>query len=512
MNCEAAGVFDESNMSGLSLAPEITNREVRRKAVDRLRELKVALPTFTELADPDRIPKRQQGLLSEIDPDAPSAANLWRVHWFNDEARTGRVQVPAFLVLPEALTGVKARIVVALGDRFPMIGAHKVLAAYGCLVPRLVTGRFDPTSDKAIWPSTGNYCRGGVAISRTLGCRGVAVLPAGMSRERFEWLERWVSDRSDIVRTPGTESNVKEIYDKCAELSTQPENVILNQFSEFSNYLVHYHCTGRALERIYTDLCRSEPGLRLAAFVCATGSAGTIGAGDYLKSRHQTRIAAVEAIECPTMLINGYGEHNIQGIGDKHIPLIHNVMNTDLVVGVSDQSSDALNLLFNDGVGRSYLERRQKVDPALVQALAGIGLSGIANIVASIKLARRLELGASDAIVTIATDSAALYGSERTAYLARRYPGGFDEVNAGEIFGHHLEAIADDHLDELTHVDRRRVFNLGYYTWVEQQGVSVADFDRRKDAAFWSGLQASIPAWDQLISDFNEETGALEPG
>ena len=496
-------------MSLLSLIPEIADEKIREGAVKRLRELRVTLPTLTELANPELIPERQHVTLSGIDPDEPLAANLWRVHWFNDEARTGRVDVPGYLVLPEALTGVKARIVVALGDRFPMIGAHKVLAAYGCLVPRLVSGRFDPSSDKAIWPSTGNYCRGGVAISRTLGCRGVAVLPAGMSQERFDWLERWVSDPSDIIRTPGTESNVKEIYDKCAEIARDPSNVIVNQFSEFSNYLVHYHCTGRALECIFDDLRRSEPDLRLAAFVAATGSAGTIGAGDYLKALHGTKIAAVEAIECPTMLNNGYGEHNIQGIGDKHIPLIHNVMNTDIVAGVSDKSSDALNVLFNDSVGRAYLTRRRKIDPALVKALENIGLSGIANILAAVKIAKRLELGASDAIMTIATDSAALYNSERASYLARRYPAGFDEVSAGEIFGQHVQGVADDHVIELTHVDRKRVFNLGYYTWVEQQGVSVEDFDRRKDASFWTALQASIPAWDKLIADFNEDTGAM---
>lgn len=496
-------------MSELSLAPEIHDGKIRERAVERLRQLRVALPTLTELADPDLIPDRQRGMLAGVDPDEPLAANLWRVHWFNDETRTGRVDVPGYLVLPEALTGVKAKIVVALGGRFPMIGAHKVLAAYACLVPRLVTGRFDPTRAKAIWPSTGNYCRGGVAISRTLGCRGVAVLPAGMSKERFDWLEHWVSDPSDIIRTPGTESNVKEIYDKCAELSRAPGNVVLNQFSEFSNYLIHYHCTGRALDRVFGDLHRNAPGLRLSVFVAATGSAGTIAAGDYLKSLHGTKIAAVEAIECPTMLYNGYGEHNIQGIGDKHIPLIHNVMNTDLVAGVSDRSSDALNLLFNDSVGRAYLTKRQKIEPALVKALVNIGLSGNANIVAAIKIAKHLELGASDVIVTIATDSAMLYDSERKSYLERYYPGGFDEVNAGEIFGHHLRAVADDHLIELTHVDRRRIFNLGYYTWVEQQGVSVADFDRRKDPSFWTGLQASIPVWDKLIKDFNEDTGAV---
>ena len=493
----------------ISLAPEIADGKIHQRAVERLRELKVALPTLSQLADPDLIPDRQRAALAGVEPDAPLAANLWRVHWFNDAARTGRADVPGYLVLPESLTGVKAKIVVALGGRFPMIGAHKVLAAYGCLVPRLVTGRFDPTRDKAIWPSTGNYCRGGVAISRTLGCRGVAVLPAGMSQERFDWLEHWVGDNSDIIRTPGTESNVKEIYDKCAELSRDPENVIVNQFSEFGNYLVHYYCTGRALDRVFADLRSREPGLRLSAFVAATGSAGTIAAGDYLKSRHGTKIAAVEAVECPTMLYNGYGEHNIQGIGDKHIPLIQNVMNTDLVVGVSDRGSDALNLLFNDSIGRAYLTQRQKIAPALVNEFVNIGLSGNANIIAAIKIAKRLELGPSDVIVTIATDSATLYDSERKSYLGRTYPGGFDEVHAGEIFGHHLQAVADDHVIELTHVDRRRIFNLGYYTWVEQQGVPAADFDRRVDAAFWTRLQASIPAWDQLIADFNEDTGSL---
>jgi cysteine synthase len=496
-------------MSPLVLAPAIVDASLRCNAVQRMRELNVALPTLSQLAHPDLIPARQLAALAGVDPDEPRAANLWRVHWFNDEARTGRVDVPGHLVLPEALTGVKAKIVVALGGRFPMIGAHKVLAAYGCLVPRLVSGRFDPTRHKAIWPSTGNYCRGGVAISRILGCRGVAVLPAGMSRERFDWLERWVTDDSDIVRTPGTESNVKEIYDRCAELSRDPQNLILNQFSEFNNYLVHYLCTGRALDRVFGDMRRNEPGLRLSAFVAATGSAGTIAAGDYLKSVHGTRIAAVEAIECPTLLCNGYGEHNIQGIGDKHIPLIHNVMNTDLVVGVSDRSSDALNLLFNDGVGRDYLAKRQKIDPALIDQLANIGISGNANIIAAIKIAKHLELGAADVIITVATDRATLYDSERKSYRARHYSGGFDQTHAGELFGRHLQAVADDHLIELTHVDRRRIFNLGYYTWVEQQGVSTADFDSRKDAAFWSDIQASVPAWDRLIEEFNAETGAM---
>jgi cysteine synthase len=389
-----------------------------------------------------------------------------------------------------------------------MIGAHKVLAAYACLVPRLVTGQFDPLHDRAVWPSTGNYCRGGVAISRILGCRGVAVLPAGMSRERFDWLQEWVSDPADIIRTPGTESNVKEIYDKCAELERDPDNIILNQFSEFANYLIHYHCTGAAFDRVFARLNSTHGGYRLAAFVSATGSAGTIAAGDYLKARHGNKIAAVEAIECPTMLCNGYGEHNIQGIGDKHIPLIHNVMNTDLVVGVSDLASDSLNLLFGGNVGRSYLAGRRGIDPDVVKTFDDIGISGLANIVAAIKVARHLDYGADDVVMTVATDSAQLYASERQSFLARRYGDGFDEVNAGEIFARHLEGVVDDHVLELTHFDRKRIFNLGYYTWVEQQGVAIDDFDRRRDQRFWRELVDSIPAWDRLIDEFNAEVGA----
>jgi cysteine synthase len=413
--------------------------------------------------------------------------------------------MPGHIVLPPELTGVKAPIVVLLGCRFPMIGAHKVLAAYACLVPRLVTGQFDPSVDRAVWPSTGNYCRGGVAISRILGCRGVAVLPAGMSRERFDWLQTWVAYPGDIIRTPGTESNVKEIYDECAELARDKQNVILNQFSEFANYLIHYHCTAAAFDCTFQHLKRARKEYRLAAFVAATGSAGTLAAGDRLKELHGTKIAAVEAAECPTMLCNGYGEHNIQGIGDKHIPLIHNVMNSDLVVAVSDAASDSLNLLFRNEIGQRYLTARRKLDPALIRQFDEVGISGLANVVGAIKLAKHLDLGPDDVIMTVATDSAALYASESERFLARRYPTGFDEVSAGEIFSRHLEGLADDGVLELRHIDRKRIFNLGYYTWVEQQGISVEDFDRRRNRSFWQDLVASIPGWDRLIQQFNAE-------
>jgi cysteine synthase len=483
---------------------------VLERTVERLRDARVALPTFAQLADPGLIPAPIRAELAAIGPDDAHPLNLFRVHWHNAENRTDLVDVPDHLVLPRELTGVDARIVVALGDRFPLIGAHKVLAAFGCLVPRLVTGSFDPTRQRAVWPSTGNYCRGGVAISRLLGCRGVAVLPEGMSRERFEWLKRWVADPDDVVRTPGTESNVKEIYDKCHELAADPVNVVLNQFAEFGNHTVHYLATGGALARVFESMREREPGLRLRAFVAATGSAGTIGAGDYLKERLGSLTVACEALECPTMLRNGFGAHNIQGIGDKHVPLIHNVLNTDVALAVSDRATDRLGLLFGTDAGLRHLAGRRGVPERVLRGLPSLGLSSICNVLGAIKTAKHYALGPGDVIVTVATDGAAMYASERELALARYFPDGFDEVAAAEVFGEHLLGATTDNLLELRREDRERIFNLGYFTWVEQQGVSVADFEARRDPDFWTEIRKDVAGWDALIDELNARTGVLE--
>jgi cysteine synthase len=494
----------------LGLESEILDSRVLERAVERLRDTRIALPTFAQLADPRRIPPRVREELSRINPDDAHPLNLFRVHWYNSESRTDAVGVPEHLVLPPELTGVEARIVLALGDRFPMIRAHKVLAAYGCLAPRLVTGRFDPTHQRAVWPSTGNYCRGGVAISRLLGCRGVAVLPEGMSRERFAWLEEWVTDPDDIVRTPGTESNVKAIYDRCRELSADPENVIFNQFSEFGNHIVHYLATGSALARIFESMRAQAPELRLRAFVSATGSAGTIGAGDYLKERFGSLIVACEALECPTMLRNGFGEHNIQGIGDKHIPLIFNAMNADVALAVSERATDRLGVVFGTPTGRAYLAGRRGVPGDVVAGLDSLGLSSICNVLGAIKTVKYYGLGPEDVIVTVATDGAAMYRSERDLALTRYFPYGFDEVAAAEVFGEHLLGATTDNLRELGREDRERIFNLGYFTWVEQQGVSGEQFEARRDPSFWTETREVAGDWDRLIDEFNARTGVLE--
>ena len=488
------------------LADRVVDAASLANSVARFRERGIALPTFAQLADPSRV---DPAVLGDSDKNGPDARNLWRVHWYNDLAGK-RVSVPDHVVLPKSLTGIESPIIVAFGDRFPMITAHKVLAAYACLAPRVVTGQFDPTRHRAIWPSTGNYARGGIAISRIMASRGVAILPAGMSQERFDWLDQWCENpREDVIRTVGTESNVKEIYDACNALAKDPVNFILNQFCEFGNHLGHYEVTGRAFGHIFEKVrAASGRDLRLAAFINATGSAGTIAAGDRLKDDYGTKIVAVEALECPTMLENGFGEHNIQGIGDKHIPLIHNVMNTDVVVGVSDRATDQLYAMFNSDDGLGHLADRRHVPREVLATLQHFGLSSICNVLAAISTAKALDLGPDDAIITVATDGAAMYPSEYAKITARDFGNGFTNLDAAQVWGEHLANVNTAATMELNERDRNRIFNLGYYTWVEQQGTPFELFEARRHQSFWRGLRRLLPVWDDMITEFNERVGA----
>ena len=393
------------------------------------------------------------------------------------------------------------------GDRFPMITAHKVLAAYACLAPRIVTGQFDPTRQRAIWPSTGNYARGGIAISRIMASRGVAILPEGMSQERFDWLDRWCENpATDVIRTPGTESNVKEIYDACNELALDPTNVVLNQFCEFGNHLGHYEVTGRALEHVF-DTVAGDSGLRLAAFVSATGSAGTIAAGDRLKDTFGTRIVAVEALECPTMLENGFGEHNIQGIGDKHIPLIHNVMNTDVVVGDlatgPPTSSTCSSTPTPDG--RCWPARASATTSSRPSPTSGSRRRATCS-----PRSRRPSCSTSGRTTPSSpwppTAGRCTRASGRCC-VAERFGGDFTDLDAAEVFGRHLADVDTDGMIDCTARDRTRIFNLGYYTWVEQQGTPFELFEQRRQQSFWRGLRRYLGVWDEMITEFNARVG-----
>ena len=469
-----------------------------------LKKRNIILPKFSDLSNPINISEDIKSDLKSIDKDSPHPLNLFRVHWHNNRSYDNFLEVPEYIILPKELTGVNAKIIVNIGRLFPLITAHKVLPAYACLIPRIITGNFDYQNHRAVWPSTGNYCRGGFAISKILGCRSVALLPEGMSQERFIWLEKWVTNLKDIIKTPGTESNVKEIYDACNFLAKDPTNIIINQFSEYNNYSIHRAVTGPSFEKSFNEV-KGSSNLKARIYVAASGSSGTLAAGDYLKESLGTSIAVVEASECPTLLYNGYGEHNIQGIGDKHVPLIHNVMNTDFVVGISDKATNNLNLLFNTDTGQNYLINKKGISKKLISRLPEFGLSSIANILASIKLAKYMKLGSDDAIITVATDGADLYLTELEK-TKKDFVGSYDLMTCAEFFGQYIKAISTEDMIELNQRDKERIFNLGYYTWVEQQGIELKDFEIRRDQNFWNNHLKNFLKIDSAIDQFNKAT------
>jgi cysteine synthase A len=328
----------------IQLIDKIINEKALKNAVNRFKEKGIILPTFKQQQNPEHIPGPIKDKLKNIGLWDINPLNLFRITWKNEPKEMGGLFSDVnYIELPKNLTGVHARIILLIGKWFPT-GAHKVGAAYGCLTPQIITGGFDPTINKAVWPSTGNYCRGGAFDSRLMGTESVAILPEEMSRERFTWLRDVIG--SEVIATPGCESNVKEIYDKCWEIRrTRPDCVIFNQFDEFGNASWHYNTTGRAIEEVFSLVKDNKN--KLAAYVSATGSAGTIAAGDYLRTIVPgIKVVASEAKQCPTLLMNGFGGHRIEGIGDKHVPWIHNVRNTDVVTAIDDEDCMRILRLF----------------------------------------------------------------------------------------------------------------------------------------------------------------------
>jgi cysteine synthase len=431
--------------------------------------------------------------------------NLFRISWHNEPRLSGGAFGGVnYLELPSSLTGVPARIVALVGKWFPT-GAHKVGAAFGCLVPRLITGQFDPTTQKAVWPSTGNYCRGGAYDSALMACESIAILPEGMSQERFEWLAKIAGE---TIKTPGSESNVKEIFDKCKELRSSGQDLmIFNQFDEFGNYLWHYEVTGHAMEEVVKKVM--GPRGRYRGMASATGSAGTIASGDYMKQLFpDSKIAASEALQCPTLLENGFGSHRIEGIGDKHVPWIHNAKNTDLVVAIDDGAVVNLARLFNEENGRQYLVE-QGVPDVVVSQLDLLGFSGISNVLTAIKVAKYYEMDENDIMLTVLTDSMELYRSRLHEMHVEH--GEYSPGDAAADFARHLHGQSTDNMLELRYPDRRRVHNLKYFTWVEQQGKTyeeIQDMWARVD--YWTEVQGQVQAIDHLITEFNAEVGLLK--
>mgnify|MGYP000828924417 FL=1 len=481
------------------------NKEKLAHNVQVARENNIILPTFAQMRDPQKVPEKVKKALKNVGLWDVNPLNLFRITWHNEPTMEGgQYGGVNFIELPSVLTGVKARIIVLCGKWFPT-GCHKVGASYGCLAPRLVTGQFDATYNKAVWPSTGNYCRGGAFNSKLLSCSSVAILPAEMSKERFDWLSKIAGE---VIATPGCESNVKEIFDKTWELRrTREDVVIFNQFEEMGNALWHYQVTGSAIQEAYETIKTDKT--RFAGACFTSGSAGTMSAGDYLKEQYPySKLAVGEALQCPTLLNNGFGGHRIEGIGDKHVPWVHNVKNTDMVIAIDDEDSQNLLRLFNTEQGHKYLKEEVGVPQATIDQLSLLGISGIANVLCCIKFAKYYELTENDVVATVGTDSAIMYESRITELDEQQ--GAYTQLKAARDYCEHMHGIRTDSMLELSYEARKRIHNLKYYTWVEQQGRTVDELNAQwYDENYWKGIHAQADDLDALINAFNQETGVL---
>ncbi|NQV16061.1 pyridoxal-phosphate dependent enzyme [bacterium] len=485
----------------------MNSKQILKNTIQRCKEQNIILPTYKQMANPELIPEGikdelKQGIgLWDLNP-----RNLFRLTWQNEPVPSGGGFGDVnYLELPSEMTGTKARIIVLIGKFFPT-GAHKVGATFGPLVEKLITGHFDPTHQKALWPSTGNYCRGGAYDASLLGCPSIAVLPEEMSRERYEWLEQV---GSEIILTPGGEANVKEIYDKVKQLKAErgDDIVVLNQFDEIGNPMWHYAVTGHAMEKVFNSINSGEA--RFSGLFLTQGSAGTLGSADYLRTRFpRLTVAAGEALQVPTLLQNGYGAHRIEGIGDKHVPWIHNMKNMDMVIGIDDNISMNLMRLFNEPIGHDLLKSK-KINPNLINKLDYLGISSIANIAGAIKLAKYYEYNEHDVVFTVATDSMEMYQSRLQELLASE--GDYTEIRANVDFERYLQGLDDEGVLELTYRDKKRMHNLKYFTWIEQQGKTVEELDAQwYDDNYWSSKFALADDWDEKIEAFNAETGLLK--
>jgi cysteine synthase len=448
-------------------------------------------PTFEEMLHPSAIdPAVRKQAISAFAASPLDPINLYNITWRGADDRI------KYEVLPKELTGVDAPIVVLYGRDFPT-GSHKVGAAYSVLAEALLFGQVDIDQHTVVWPSTGNYGIGGAWVGGRVGARSIVVLPEGMSRERFERIESY---GAQVIKTPGVESNVKEIYDKTWELRRDPQIRILNQFEAPGNYRFHYHVTGNTIVELADELKRQGIGDgRVSAFCSAMGSAGTIAAGDRLKQVWpDLRIVGLEPIQCPTLYNNGYGGHDIQGIGDKHVTWIHNVLNMDAIMCLDDiECKKGLQLLTNEA-GQETLARRYGIAETKARMMATIfGISGVCNLLGAIKTAKHYQLGKRDVVVTICTDAIDRYHSVMEE-MAKIY-GEIDDARAMAYVDAIFHGAKTDWIKDGTPDMRRQWHNLKYFTWCEQQGKTVEELDAQRDPEWWIKHQQLISEMDARI-------------
>lgn len=486
---------------------ETKKDEYLNSAIEICKKYNIILPTIKMLDNPKLISEKIKQELKSVAMDDINPFNLFRISWYNEPLEKGGqyTEIPNYIEIPPEISGVKCRIVMILGAFFPT-GSHKVGASYGPLVTRLTSGRFDPKNHKSLWPSTGNYCRGGVFNAALMHSPAVAILPENMSKERFDWLN---SINAEIVKAPSTQSSIKEVLDISNKLVKEGEGKVfcLNQFSDFSNPIWHYWCTGRALEKVFNHI--AKPGQRLAGAHLCEGSGGTLtGSSFYLRQKFPLiKIAGGEAKQCPTLMTNGFGEHRIEGIGDAFVPWILNMKNIDVVVGIDDE--DVMNIihLFNQPAGISYLKEKG-VNDEIIKKLHLLGISSVANLLGCIKEAKLFEFNENDIVVSVCTDSMKLYQSR----LKQRKTE-FTRDDAIMAYSKCLMGQNTENCQELTYRDKKRCHSLKYFTWIEQQGKNVKELnDQWYEDDYWDNRMSEkvVDMYDSWIKEFNKKTGLAD--
>jgi len=445
-------------------------------------------PTYEEMLYPEKIePGVRQKALKALKEDEFDPINLFNITWKDENNQVRKI------VLPKEMTGVEANIVVLLGKDFPS-GSHKVGPAYSTLIEGCVDGTIIPGEHTILGPSTGNFGIGTAYICKLMGYKAVIIMPDNMSKERYERIKKY---GGELDLTPGTESDVILTLQRTHELAKDPKNRALAQFELMPNYRFHRYVTGNSAIEAVKGIGNG----RIACFVSAPGSAGTIGAGDEIKKVFpECRVVALEPYECATLAYGGRGQHRIEGIGDKMCTLIHNVLTTDFVALIHDDDCvkglkiihDSPDTLAKFGVDRDVAESMREL----------FGVSGICNILGAIKMAKYLRLGPDDNVVTIATDSFDRYDSVLQD-LERRYLETEDFV-LERWFKDIFLGIDERHIyDFRSKKAKEQLFKQKEMDWLPF-GYSKEYLDSMRDQSFWDEEYNKVFEYNKKIAEMRK--------
>ncbi len=446
-------------------------------------------PTYEEMLHPSKIEPsiRKKALKAkdnELDP-----LNLFNITWRKEDNTIHKI------VLPKALTGVDANIVVLLGKDFPS-GSHKVGPAYSTLIEGAVDGTIVPGKHRILGPSTGNFGIGVSYICNLMHYDATVIMPDNMSKERYTRIKQY---GADLELTPGSESDVILTLEKTFEMAKDENNVSLAQFELLPNYRFHRYVTGHSLIEAVKGIGNS----RIACFTSAPGSAGTLGAGDQIKKAFpEAKIAALEPYECPTLSEGGRGQHRIEGIGDKMCTLIHNVLNTDFIAKIKDEQSVRGLKIIEEGQDVLVENGLSEEEAKSLQGLFGI--SSICNILGAIKMAKFLKLGPEDNIVTVATDGPDRYGSVLKD-VDKRYLEVEDFVLDRWFKDHFIGAVPKDVLDTRVESEKARLFRQKESDWLKF-GYSRDYLNQMKEMAFWDDEYNKVFTYNERIKAMREES------